>query len=276
MKIAILGCGHIGSWLARAFTPGNHLVLCDTVAAKAAELAAGLKNTATLPDIAALQKFRPEMLINAVSLQNTITAFETALPHLGNNNCVLVDVASLKNGLPEFYAKSGRKFVSIHPMFGPTFTDLVTLKDENIIVITESNRAAARFWRGFFSRLGLRLFEYSFAAHDAMMAYSLTIPFVSSMVFAACVDATAVPGTTFARHIKIAKGLLGEDDHLLAEILFNPDSLNKIETITARLEYLKHIIKARDGEEIKKFFDRLRHNLKPQTCSAHNESTNTN
>lgn len=30
------------------------------------------------------------------------------------------------------------------------------------------------------------------------------------------------PGTTFKRHMKIAKGVLNEDDYLLQEILFNP------------------------------------------------------
>ena len=91
-----------------------------------------------------------------------------------------------------------------------------------------------------------------------MMAYSLTTPFISSLVFASCVDSTAVPGTTFARHMKIAKGLLSEEDHLLCEVLFNPHSLPQLDRITARLEYLKHIIKGRDREEAKKFLDKLR------------------
>ena len=30
------------------------------------------------------------------------------------------------------------------------------------------------------------------------------------------------PGTTFKKHMAIAKGLLSEDDYLLQEILFNP------------------------------------------------------
>lgn len=35
------------------------------------------------------------------------------------------------------------------------------------------------------------------------------------------------PGTTFKRHMKIAKGVLNEDDYLLQEILFNPRTLHR-------------------------------------------------
>ena len=94
-----------------------------------------------------------------------------------------------------------------------------------------------------------------------MIAYSLTLPFASSLVFAACMKNTAVPGTTFKRHLTIARGLLSEDDHLLAEILFNEYSLKQLEKVTSRLEFLKHVIKGRDYEEAQRFFNNLRENI---------------
>jgi len=72
---------------------------------------------------------------------------------------------------------------------------------------------------------------------------------------------SAVPGTTFKKHLEIARGLLSEDDYLLSEILFNPHSLPELEKVTARLDFLKHVIGQRDSEEAKKFFDRLRKNI---------------
>jgi prephenate dehydrogenase len=107
----------------------------------------------------------------------------------------------------------------------------------------------------------VRIFEYSFEEHDRMMAYSLSTPFIASLVFASCIDAKAVPGTTFTRHMGIARKLLTEDDSLLAEILFNPHSLGEIARITSRLEFLKHIIKAADEDEAKRFFRQLRENI---------------
>ncbi len=260
MKIAITGAGRMGSWLAKELSAGNSVAIYDTDTAKTDSVAAGIKNACSLNGISGLKEFAPEMLINTASLQNTIAAYKETEEFLPKD-CILCDVASIKNGLPEYYAGCGFRFVSFHPMFGPTFADMSALREENVVLISESDKTATDFFKAFFKRLGLRIFEYSFAEHDRMMAYSLTIPFVSSLVFAACVDATAVPGTTFSRHINIARGLLSEDDHLLAEILFNPNSLEKIEKITARLEYLKHIIKDRDSEEITKFFDKLRKNV---------------
>ncbi|MCW6158060.1 MAG: hypothetical protein LVQ63_01045 [Thermoplasmatales archaeon] len=94
-----------------------------------------------------------------------------------------------------------------------------------------------------------------------MMTYSLTLPFSSSMVFVACVDTKDIPGTNFRKHMELAKGILSEDNSLLSEILFSPESIKQLETITSRLEYLKDIILARDYEEAGKFFDRLRGNI---------------
>ena len=93
------------------------------------------------------------------------------------------------------------------------------------------------------------------------MSYSLTLPFASSIVFSACVTTHTVPGTTFSSHKQIAQRLLREDDYLLAGVLFNPHSIKQLEIICSRLEFLKHIIKARDYEEAQKFFNKLRKNL---------------
>ena len=81
------------------------------------------------------------------------------------------------------------------------------------------------------------------------------------MVFAACMKKQEAPGTTFRKHLDIGKGLLSEDDHLLAEIIFNPYTVRRIEEINSRLAYLTHIIRGRDYEEMQKFLNRLRKNI---------------
>ncbi|MFA6489095.1 MAG: prephenate dehydrogenase/arogenate dehydrogenase family protein [Candidatus Micrarchaeia archaeon] len=256
MKIAIIGAGKMGCWLASALAEGNEVALYDKTPAKAQKIA-GVKPLQSLPELAA---FAPELLVNAASLQNTVEAFEQSVPHLPEG-CVIADVASVKNGLADYYKKSGRKFASMHPMFGPTFADFDSLREENAVIISESEPAIAEFFMKFFARLGVKTYEMSFMEHDKMMAYSLTTPFVSSLVFASCIDRTAVPGATFARHMKIAKGLLSEDDHLLCEILFNEQSVPQIEKISAKLQHLKHIIAGRDREEAKEFLDKLREKI---------------
>ncbi|MEM2137622.1 MAG: prephenate dehydrogenase [Candidatus Anstonellaceae archaeon] len=257
MKIAIMGIGKMGFWLAKELSKENEMAVYDKDSRKAAEVK-GAKALASLEEV---EKFAPELLINSVSLQHTVKAFEEILLHLPKG-CTICDVASVKTGLPEFYKKAGRRFVSLHPMFGPTLADMDSLKEENLVIIKESDAKMAEFFRKFFSSLGLRIFEYSFEEHDSMMAYSLTTPFVTSLVFAACLDKTAVPGTNFSRHMKLARGVLSEDEHLLCEILFNPHSVKQLEKITNRLEFLKHIIKGRDYEEASEFLEKLRQNVK--------------
>jgi prephenate dehydrogenase len=205
--------------------------------------------------------FAPEILINAVSLENTIEAFESAEPHLPKD-CIISDVASVKGPIVEYYRKCPFRFVSTHPMFGPTFANVEELSKENVILIQESDEEGAKFFHELFSDLNLNIFGYSFEQHDRIIAYSLTLPFASTMVFAACMDITTVPGTTFNKHLEIAQGLLAEDDYLLSEILFNPHSLTQLEQVTHRLDFLKHVIRQRDFEEVQKFFNRLRQNIR--------------
>ena len=146
-------------------------------------------------------------------------------------------------------------------MFGPTFANVEDLRNESAIIIRESDEAGARFFRDFFSGLGLKVFEFTFEEHDRMIAYSLSVPFTSTLVFAASATNLAVPGTTFKKHLEIARGLLSESDDLLSEILFNTHTLPQLDMITGRLELLKHIVRQRDFQEAADFFSRLRRNI---------------
>ncbi|OPY83989.1 MAG: prephenate dehydrogenase [Syntrophorhabdus sp. PtaU1.Bin153] len=258
MKIAILGAGRMGSWLAREFSKGHEVAVYEKDSAKRTKL----ERVRVLETLEELAPFGPGLLVNAVSLDATVPVFHEVEKYLPGD-CIVADLASVKGIVAGYHRGSPFRFVSVHPMFGPTFADLGSLKEENAIVIKESCPEGTLFFRHFFEELGVRVFEYSFAEHDVMMAYSLTLPFICSMAFSACCNTNTVPGTTFAKHMNIAKGLLSEDDHLLAEILFNPCSIRELEGVTARLEYLKHIIEEQDQEELKSFLQRMRNNIFP-------------
>ena len=85
-------------------------------------------------------------MINAVSLKHTLDAFRRVLPLLPQD-CILSDIASVKTGLKDFYEASGRRYVSTHPMFGPTFANLGALHDENAVIITEGDYMGRIFFR---------------------------------------------------------------------------------------------------------------------------------
>ena len=255
-KILSVGAGKMGSWLAESLCLGYDVAIFDKDLNK-------LKyffKTKRLVSSYEMHEFAPEIMINAVNLNKTIEAFEEVLPLLPES-CIISDIASVKNGLQNYYAKSGRRFVSTHPMFGPTFGNIKDLRNENAVIISESDPEGKSFFHEFYESLNLNIFDYTFDMHDRTIAYSLSIPFSSSMVFAACMKKLEVPGTTFKKHLDIAKGLLSEDDYLLAEILFNPHSLEQVEKIHSKLSDLITLIRERNGEGISDFLNMLRENI---------------
>lgn len=256
MKILIMGAGRMGAWLTEELCWDHEVWVYD---ADPAKLKYFIKVRRIL-DPAEIADVKPDMLINCVPLGATVQAFEAALPRIPAE-CVLADIASVKTGLAAFYASSGRPFVSTHPMFGPTLANIRDLKDESAIIISESCAEGKKFFRNFYSKLNIKVFEYDFETHDRTVAYSLSTPFASSMVFAACMKKQDAPGTNFKRHLGIARGLLGEDDRLLTEIMFNPHTIRQLELINSRLAYLTHIIRQKDYDEMSKFLDGLRKNI---------------
>jgi len=207
-----------------------------------------------------IMDFTPDLLINAVSLDKTIPLFDEVVSYLPEN-CILADITSVKSGLAEYYRKLGRRYVSTHPMFGPTFANVKDLNGEHAIIISESDEEGKEFFREFYTGLNIRIHDFSFGEHDETIAYSLSIPFSSTMVFAACMKQQDAPGTTFRKHYGIAEGLLSEDDYLLSEILLSPHSLGQVERINDQLESLIEMIKKRDKEALKAFFGELRANI---------------
>ncbi len=255
-KILIAGAGNMGSWLAEALCLDFDVAVYDNNPQKLRYLF----NTHRFRDLSEISGFKPHLLINAVGLKNTRNAFNDIIPLL-DKQCIISDITSVKNGLKDYYANSGRRFVSTHPMFGPTFGNIKDLRDHNAIIIDESDEEGKEFFIDFYRSLNLKLFEYSFVEHDQTIAYSLSVPFSSSIVFSACMKKLEVPGTTFKAHLDIARGLLSEDDELLSGILLNKYSIGKLHEISKRLEDLISMLEEDREEDLHLLFDKLRLNI---------------
>ena len=128
-------------------------------------------------------------------------------------------------------------------------------------IIKEGSEEGRGFFRELYDGLHLNIVDYTFAEHDLTIAYSLSIPFASTLVFGSVMKHQDAPGTTFKRHMAIARGLMSEDDFLLSEILFNPNTPEQLSKISETLERLQKIIANRDSEAMKEFLDGVRHNL---------------
>lgn len=257
MRILIMGAGKMGSFFTDLLS-FDHEVGVYEKDPKRLRFTYNCQRFQTLEEV---RDFKPELVINAVTVKFTVPAFEEVLPYLPKD-CIISDISSVKTGLKEWYDKSGFRYVSTHPMFGPTFANLNQLSEENAIIITEGDYMGRIFFKDLYSKLGLNIYEYTFEEHDKTVAYSLSIPFVSTFVFAAVMKHQDAPGTTFKRHMQIAKGVLNEDDYLLQEILFNPYTHDQVAQIRNELKELLDVIDRKDSAGMKAYLTKIRNNVR--------------
>ena len=235
MKILILGAGKMGSFFTDLLSFEHEVAVLESDPKRMRFI----YNALRLQKPEEVAEFKPELVINCVTLSYTIEAFKSVMPYL-QPYCIISDIASVKTHLKEFYETCGFPYVSTHPMFGPTFANLGQLEKENTIIISEGDHLGKIFFKDIYSSLRLHICEYTFEEHDKVVAYSLGIPFASTMVFA---------------------GLLSEDDYLLTEILFNPRTPHQIARIQEELDILQEIIKNKDSERMKEYLTKIRKNI---------------
>jgi prephenate dehydrogenase len=256
MKILILGAGKMGSFFTDLLSFEHEVAVLESNPQRMRFI----YNALRWQKPCEIAEFTPDMVINCVTLNQTVEAFSLVIPYLPPK-CIIADIASVKTNLQEFYSSCRFPYVSSHPMFGPTFANLGSLEKENTIIIAESDHLGKVFFKDLYARLKLNIFEYSFEEHDRVVAYSLGIPFASTLVFAATMEHQDAPGTTFKRHMKTARGLLSEDDYLLTEILFNPRTPKQIERIQEELLKLQEIIERKDSPAMKTYLSTVRKNI---------------
>lgn len=258
MKILILGAGKMGAFFTDLLSFDHEVGVYD-VDTRRMRFTYNCLRFTSMDEIDA---FQPELVINAVTLKYTLDVFDQVIPHIPDT-CILSDISSVKTGFKEYYEKTGMRYVSTHPMFGPTFANLGQLSNENAIIINEGDFMGRCFFKEVYNSLHLHICEYSFDEHDRTVAYSLSIPFISTFAFAAVMKHQDAPGTTFKRHMQIAQGVLNEDDTLLREILFNPYTKDQVEKIRTEMKELIDIIERKDEDHMLAYLTKIRANIKP-------------
>ena len=134
MRILILGAGKMGAFFTDLLS-FDHEVAVYEIDARRLRF---MYNTQRFTDKEEIRDFAPELVINAVSLKYTLDVFREIVPLLPKE-CILSDISSVKTGLKDYYEGCGMRYVSTHPMFGPTFANLGKLSNENAIIISEGD-----------------------------------------------------------------------------------------------------------------------------------------
>ena len=149
MRILILGAGKMGSFFTDILSFQHETAVFDTNPHQLRFV----YNTYRFTTLEEIKEFDPELVINAVTLKYTLDAFRTVIPAL-SKDCILSDIASVKTGIKKFYQESGFRYVSTHPMFGPTFASLSNLSSESAIVIKESDHLGKVFFKDLYQKIG--------------------------------------------------------------------------------------------------------------------------
>ena len=129
MKILILGAGKMGSFFTDLLSFEHEVAVLESDPKRMRFI----YNALRLQKPEEVAEFKPELVINCVTLSYTIEAFKSVMPYL-QPYCIISDIASVKTHLKEFYETCGFPYVSTHPMFGPTFANLGQLEKENTII----------------------------------------------------------------------------------------------------------------------------------------------
>ena len=97
MKILIMGAGKMGSFFIDLLS-FDHEVAVFEKDAKRLRFTYNCQRFTSVDEIA---DFKPELLINAVTVKYTIPAFKEVLPYIPED-CIISDISSVKTNLREF------------------------------------------------------------------------------------------------------------------------------------------------------------------------------
>ncbi len=165
MKVAIIGTGEMGKWLAKFSKRLGEVAVVSRSEAKARRVAAELK-VASMPakDAAAWA----DIILVAVPISQT-PAMLAELAKMTRKGSLLVDVASVKAGAVDAMKRItvDLELVSIHPLFGPGATNL---RNKDVIVVPVRPGRRYRELRRALVKSGARITEMDADAHDRAMA----------------------------------------------------------------------------------------------------------
>ena len=107
MKILVMGAGKMGSFFIDLLS-FEHEVAVYERDAKRMRFTYNCQRFTSYDEI---KEFKPELLINAVTLKYTIPVFKEVMPFLPKD-CIISDIASVKTDMKEFYEQTGMRYVS--------------------------------------------------------------------------------------------------------------------------------------------------------------------
>lgn len=165
MKVAVIGTGEMGRWLAKFSKRLGEVAVVSRSAAKSRRVAAELK-VSSMParDAAAWA----DIILVAVPISQT-PAMLAELAKVARSGSLLADVASVKTGAVDAMKRitADLELVSIHPLFGPGAT---SLRNKDIVVVPVRPGKLYKELKRALAKKGARVTEMDADTHDRVMA----------------------------------------------------------------------------------------------------------
>lgn len=244
------GHGRMGSWLTRFFESQGHRVsLSDPQAGPLSSLERPLREAVNDCDVVVL----------ATTLSATPSILGEVLELLSPEHRPLIfDITSLKAGLIEplrAASRAGHQVTSLHPMFAP---GAALLHGRAVLVCDAGQRQATELAKSLFADTALGLYEVPLEEHDRLMTVVLGLSHLTNLIFGRAVARAGFPfallgqiaSTTFAKQIKTAAEVAGENPALYHEIQFyNRDTEAMLSNLESSLADFCQAARNPDGAE---------------------------
>jgi len=215
-RVAVIGAGGMGSWMARYFKSlGKSVVISDREPAKARRVAKRIRVKSATSNLRATRE--SGIIVVAVPANVTSDVIREIIPAL-RKNTLLFDLSAIKAPVVQalrLAEKHGADVASLHPMFGPRASGV---KGRTIIIVQAGrNRAGTTMVRKLFK--GADIVVTDARTHDKRMALCLALPHFINMAFAGILTRGArlarlrkFAGRTFTLQLLLSQVIASEPD----------------------------------------------------------------
>lgn len=201
-----------------------------------------------------------EFVVLATPIDDTLRAAREVLP-MTERGCTLVEICSVKGkmlaSLRRVVSSSGRRLLSIHPLFGPSIEPFHGMK---IAVVTKNRASETKLARRLLR--GANIIAIREDDHDRLMALALSLHHILNLAYAKTL-ARYISPSDFRRlstpnsllQLTLAEGVLAQNPSLYSYIqIGNEHSRDVLETLAQEMGMINEIIRSKDRKRFEEFF----------------------
>lgn len=278
LKIAIIGFGNFGQFIAKSFIKQGHIVLAHSRTDYS--LIAQSLNVNFFKDPNDLCEQHPDIILFCTSI-NSLERVIRSLPiQKLKRNTLFVDVLSVKEFPKNIFLQLLPQEFDIlctHPMFGPTsgkdnWKGLPFMYDKVRIGQEESRIKRVNNFINIFEREGCRMVEMSCCEHDKYAAGSQFITHtIGRMLQKLGTETTPINTKGYEKLLNLMENTTSDSFDLYCGLfMYNNNSMEMLEKLDAALESLKMELFGKVLEKLEKKVEKGNRLALPTPCTKNN------